>query len=848
MMIATLGAYVQGLIDAFKLRVAATYGLFEAESCLKTQLDSINDKSLLQDATLVITPNAVRESILHTTKGNSITTPYNLMEYTETWGASMVGIGVTFGVTTDNNPFNVAKCMRLASTSATNVHHIRYPSPINVSNGDYTYSVYVKKGAGVTAPNVIQLILQRRVSIDCYANFNVVTGAIGSSANCTASISNTGLAAGWWRCIITVTTTNPGNINIGLGFCNNNISASVQPSYTGTTTDDLLCIGFQLEKSSSVSSYQPVLFTQLLEQGYLQHTRTTTAYRKESNGLIREVSQQNLIPYSTQLQSWSNVNYSVQENTLIAPDGTLTADGSTRIGVSGRHQISTSTYYTIIDDADYVFSVYVNVGGGTATSLTLSNNNSNLTPTAYFDIINGVVIGTVGCTATISNEDNGWFRCSIYFTGVLGNAMMIQNGTVSTIGCYLWGMQITHGTTLQPFYPTLLRTNTPRIDYTDGSCPTILLEQQTTNRFLRSEEFDNAVWTKSNLTVTPNTEIAPNGLLVADTLTATSDGGSITQNTTASNSISIMSIYLKRKTGIGNITLKTANQSSVVSINSLTWTRCSLLGANCNGTYSAISGAYTITTVLPHNLTTGTIVFVDCVGGGGNDHSATITVTGANTFTTTFGSASGGGVVNVHPAFGTIEFQTSGDEVYAWAGQLENTPATLINNYYEPTSYIPTTSAAATRTADNFYLYKLRESSLLNNTWSLFFECKKVGGGSSDVILSLLDSQSATASNGILLAGVPLSATKRDAGVVTTIMTTAVYQPAAAAYFKVLITCNNGGVEIWIDGSLRASTTLVNFSLLSLLGSITLNGIVRFKYIYGWNRVLSSTERVNIFS
>jgi hypothetical protein len=43
MMLATLGAYVQGLIDAFKARVLAFPGIFEAEACLKTQLDAIND-------------------------------------------------------------------------------------------------------------------------------------------------------------------------------------------------------------------------------------------------------------------------------------------------------------------------------------------------------------------------------------------------------------------------------------------------------------------------------------------------------------------------------------------------------------------------------------------------------------------------------------------------------------------------------------------------------------------------------------------------------------------------------------------------------------------------------------
>ena len=34
--------------------------------------------------------------------------------------------------------------------------------------------------------------------------------------------------------------------------------------------------------------------------------------------------------------------------------------------------------------------------------------------------------------------------------------------------------------------------NVPRLDYSDGGCPNLLVEPQRTNLLLRSEEFDNA--------------------------------------------------------------------------------------------------------------------------------------------------------------------------------------------------------------------------------------------------------------------------------------------------------------------------------------------------------------------
>jgi len=60
--------------------------------------------------------------------------------------------------------------------------------------------------------------------------------------------------------------------------------------------------------------------------------------------------------------------------------------------------------------------------------------------------------------------------------------------------------------------------NVPRLDYTNGSCPSILVEPQRTNISLYSEQFNNAYWgAPSN--VIANTVVAPDGTTTADTLT-----------------------------------------------------------------------------------------------------------------------------------------------------------------------------------------------------------------------------------------------------------------------------------------------------------------------------------------
>jgi hypothetical protein len=57
----------------------------------------------------------------------------------------------------------------------------------------------------------------------------------------------------------------------------------------------------------------------------------------------------------------------------------------------------------------------------------------------------------------------------------------------------------------------------PRLDYTGGGCPSLLLEPQRTNLFNFSEQLDNAYWTKGG-TVSANSTASPDGFINADKL------------------------------------------------------------------------------------------------------------------------------------------------------------------------------------------------------------------------------------------------------------------------------------------------------------------------------------------
>ena len=260
--------------------------------------------------------------------------------------------------------------------------------------------------------------------------------------------------------------------------------------------------------------------------GDLVVTRATTATRINSAGLI-EVVPYNLLQRSQEFENaiWGKLNTTITANSVIAPNNTLTADTFT-----------TSNVNAIIDQNvtfqnSCVFSVYVKYIDSQFIQLYAGISSQSR---ANFDILNGVVgnSGTDTSNSTIQSVGNGWYRLTVTFINNSGASnIRIKfvasltsgwgvNSTNAINSAYLWGAQLNTGSSAKEYFPTTDRLDVPRLDYTNSSCPSILVEPQRTNILLRSEEFDNAYWAKYRLDLGTNTQVSPSGVQNADTFTS----------------------------------------------------------------------------------------------------------------------------------------------------------------------------------------------------------------------------------------------------------------------------------------------------------------------------------------
>lgn len=117
--------------------------------------------------------------------------------------------------------------------------------------------------------------------------------------------------------------------------------------------------------------------------------------------------------------------------------------------------------------------------------------------------------------------------------------------------------------------------DTPRLDYSDGSCPSLLLEPQSTNLITYSEDFTDSSWVKTNCTINSNNAISPDGTQNADKLDFTTSNGEIVRTTTGFvvGQEYTMSFYAKTESGTLDFIYGNMNYSTISGTATNEWQR-----------------------------------------------------------------------------------------------------------------------------------------------------------------------------------------------------------------------------------------------------------------------------------
>jgi hypothetical protein len=300
--------------------------------------------------------------------------------------------------------------------------------------------------------------------------------------------------------------------------------------------------------------------------GDLTFTRASSATRVNSDGLI-ESPRTNLVLYSEEFDNayWNKALGTITANATTAPDGTLTADLFTKTsGVNTVSQLGSSTSVYTTTGAN-TLSVYIKPNVGNSVILRLDNGGNTANFAFNFTTKTFSSSGANVISSSFDELLNGWFRLKV--TGnvtstswSLTHCLLFDNPTNDSM--YIWGAQLEQGSTATEYIPTTsaARTtfagitqdgtsasNVPRLDYSQGSCPALLLEGQRTNSVLYSNNtFADGTNGSSATTTTPS---VINGLYYRKMTATAVDGNifaSVSQLGSTPTGLMCFSVFLKK--------------------------------------------------------------------------------------------------------------------------------------------------------------------------------------------------------------------------------------------------------------------------------------------------------------
>ena len=382
----------------------------------------------------------------------------NLLQYSNPITSHWSEINTVITTGSVAAPDGTTTASKVLETSATGYHETR--ETFSCTNAVSHTATFYAKANGRT---VIRFL--PRTSSGVIANVEFTLSGTGSesliSGTATRSIAAVGSAGGWYK----MTVTFAGNATATGDFQINICESAGTDSYAGDATKGVYIWGCQ------VSSTGETVFNSTSGSIHREFAPTLKSVTNagdprfeyspadgQSEGLLIESQYTQYAHYSEEFDNnggWAKVNASIQPNSAVAPDGTLSADllvEAYEASGTNAHYIQQNTLSSVAVGETYTWTVFAKAAGRSSLAIYSSIGGANVM--GYWNLTDGSVTTTSG-TGLFSSKDcgNGWYRLEMTFTTTTtsggGNYFYTVNGGVTGYpgngygSVLLWGANLT---------------------------------------------------------------------------------------------------------------------------------------------------------------------------------------------------------------------------------------------------------------------------------------------------------------------------------------------------------------------------------------------------------------------
>jgi hypothetical protein len=322
----------------------------------------------------------------------------NLVLQSEDLSTSWTNINTSETTNAATAPDGTTTADKLIEAATTTEHSIRQDSSSQAA-GTYTFSIFAK-----AAERTFLQFAATGVLGSFRANFNISTGILGSSdSELIASIVSYG--NGWYKCIVTRTTTATGTLRSQWNIVTSSSAARVE-SYAGDGTSGLFLWGAQLEAGAFATSYIPTTTataTRAADVASITGTAFSSFYNQTEGTFFVDSNQVSLTPASRLVSASDNTG---SNRVMLSRGSGSSGNINTSVTNAGSAQVSALLLGTSLaaGTSNKVAGVYKAADfAGSVNGLTAVTQGTGTVPSTLTQLTigNGEILGNSTMTGTI---------------------------------------------------------------------------------------------------------------------------------------------------------------------------------------------------------------------------------------------------------------------------------------------------------------------------------------------------------------------------------------------------------------------------------------------------------------